>query len=147
MGEDRSRPMNDDEILDAFADLLREVVPEGREEIDALLVEAGLDPEGVRAEASELIKDLKATTPLDWRNRQEELKEAQGRRAEGLSRLPKDREGLLRRLQELLEDSDLKQAYVHFRNKQNEELSEEELRSLVRDVEFALEEVRREGDE
>ena len=44
MPRDRQVPQNDDELLIAFADLLGELMPEDPEEIDALLVQAGLTP-------------------------------------------------------------------------------------------------------
>jgi hypothetical protein len=133
-------PQNDDEIVDAFVDLLSEIVPEGREEIEMLLVEAGLDPEKVKQQASSLIKDLRARTPLDWRNRREILEEVRGRHDRAGSDLPSNRQGLLERLSELLSDLSLKRVHAHYRDRKPEELSDEELRSLVHDLEFIQDE-------
>jgi len=140
MRNDHLIPRNDDEILDAFADLLSEIVPEDREEIETLLIEAGLDPEKVRQEASELVRNLRARTPLDWRNRREILEEVRGRHTEAGSDLPNNRQGLLERLSELLTDPSLKRAHAHYRDRKPEDLSDEELRSLVHDLEFILDE-------
>jgi hypothetical protein len=140
MSNDHLVPQNDEEIVDAFVDLLSEIVPEDREEIEMLLVEAGLDPEKVRQQASALIKDLRARTPLDWRNRREYLEEVRGRHGRAGSNLPSDRQGLLERLSELLSNPSLKRVHAHYRDRKPEELSDEELRSLVHDLEFILDE-------
>lgn len=54
-----------DEILNAFADLMAERVPDSPEEIDTLLREAGLDPMQIEAEVTALIAEARAKTRRD----------------------------------------------------------------------------------
>jgi len=140
MSNDHFAPNNDDELLDAFADLLSEVVPEDQDEIEALLVAAGLNPAEVRQEAAELIKDLRAKTPLDWRNRQAQLDEADNKHRRAGTDLPEDRQGLEERLRQLMLIPGLKQVHAHLRGHEPNDFSDDELRSLVQDLEFILEE-------
>jgi len=139
---DQLVPENDEEILDAFFELLSDIVPEGREEIETLLLAISLDPAKVRQDASGLIKNLREQTLLDWRNKQVLLAEARERHDKVRSRLSSDRQSLLDRLTELLADPGLKQAHAHYRGRKPEELSDEELKSFVHDLEFILEEGR-----
>jgi hypothetical protein len=143
MSDGRLVPQSDDELLDAFADLLSEIVPEDPEEIDALVVQAGLDPVEVEAEAAQFISKVRATSPLDWRNRHRQMEEMDRRHDLAASDLPRDRGGLLERLQELVAHPLMKGAHAHYRGHKPEELTDEELRSLINDLEFVLEEGRR----
>jgi hypothetical protein len=140
MSNDRFVLKNDDELLNAFADLLSEVVPEDQEEIEALLVAVGLDPAEVRQEATELIKDLRAKTPLDWRNRQAQLDEADNRHRRAGTDLPEDRQGLMEKLRQLMSIPGLEQVHAHLRGHEPNDFSDGELRSLIQDLEFVLEE-------
>lgn len=51
---------NDDELLNAFADLMAERVPDDSEEIDTLLREVGLDPVKIEAEVVALVAEVQA---------------------------------------------------------------------------------------
>lgn len=146
MGNDRLVPKNDDELLDAFADLFSEIVPEDEEQIGALLVGAGLDPAEVRQEATELIRDLRAKTALDWRNRQVQLDEAANRHKRVGADLPEDRQDLVERFRQLMSRPGLEQAHAHLRGHKPNDFSDEELRSLIQDLLFILEENRSKRD-
>lgn len=140
MTRDRQVPQNDDELLIAFADLLGELMPEDPEEIDALLVQAGLNPAEVEVDAAEFIAKMRTSSPLDWRNRRGQMEEADRRHDFAASGLPRDRQGLLERLQELMAHPLMKGAHAHYRGHKPEELTNEELRSLIHDMQFVVEE-------
>lgn len=130
----------DDEILAAFADLMGEVVPDDQDEVEMLLVEANLDPEQIENEVHKLIAEARGRTPLDWRNRQQELEEALSEHALTGSSLPSDRQSLLSLLERLLSQPASREVHAHFRRLKPEELSDEELRSLIQDISFILRE-------
>jgi hypothetical protein len=52
--------MNDEQLLDAFAELMEESFPEDDAEIEMLLAQAGLDGPGIEKEAAAIIEELKA---------------------------------------------------------------------------------------
>ena len=131
-------PQDDDEILAAFADLMREVVPEDQDEVETLLVEAGLDPKQIENEALELVAEARSQTPLDWRNRRNVLDELLSEYELIGSSLPTDRQGLLGVLEHLLSQPALRHTHAHFRHLEPKNLSDDELRSLIQDISFIL---------
>lgn len=135
-------PKNDDEILEAFADLLSEVVPENPEEIDTLLMEAGLDPKQIKNEANTFIKEKRSRTPLDWRNRQQEIDEVIAQHERAGAKLPFDFQRLLSIWRQLMSQPQAKSVLAEgrYRNQRPEDLSIEELRSLIQDIRFVLSE-------
>lgn len=145
MSDNHLVPQTDDEILNAFADLFSEMVPEDPEEINALLVEAGLDPKQIEEETNSVIKEARSTTPLDWRNRQQEMENAISRHEQAGNDLPLDYQSLLDIWQQLMSQAPARRIYAQarYRNQRPEDLSSEELRSLIQDIRFVL----AEGDE
>ena len=138
MSSDSRIPQNDDEILEAFADLLAEVVPEEPAEIDALLQEAGLDPTQIEEEAAVFIVEMRR---LDWRNRRPEMEQVRKQYDLAGSGLPADRPGLLELLRQMISPSQIAgRVHAQFRNRSPEELSDEELRSLIQDIRFITDE-------
>ena len=136
MDKNQLVPQNDDEILDAFADLMAERIPDDLEEIEALLKEAELDPMQIETEATTLIAEARARTPLDWRNRRQEMEAVGAKHGLAGADLPSDRQGLLDLLRRLISQSPARRAYAHYRERRPEDLSNEELRSLVQDIRF-----------
>lgn len=138
MSSDSRIPQDDDEILQAFADLLAEVMPEEPAEIDELLREAGLDPTQIEEEAASLIAEMRR---LDWRNRRAEMEQVRKQYDLAGSALPADRPGLLEILRQMTSPPLIaSRVHAQFRNRSPEELSDEELRSLIQDIRFITDE-------
>ena len=145
MSSDSRIPQNDDEILEAFADLLSEVVPEEPAEIDALLKAAGLDPTQIEEEAAAFIVEMRR---LDWRNRRAEMEQVRKQYDVAGTGLPTDRPSLLELLRQVLSSSpSTGRVHAQFRNRSLEELSDEDLRSLIQDIRFITDERSENSDE
>ncbi len=141
-------PQNDDEILEAFADLLGELVPEKLEDIEVLLTEAGLDPRQIDIEAAALIKEARSKTPLDWRNKQQEIEKVTAQHERSGANLPRDFQSLLDIWRQLMSQPQAERVFaeVRYRNQSPEDLSVEELRSLIQDIRFVLSEIAEDRD-
>lgn len=138
MDKDQLVPQNDEEILDAFGDLMAERVPDEPEEIDTLLTEVGLDPMQIEVEAAALIAEIRAKTLLDWRNRRQEMEAVGNRHRLAGVDIPSDRQGLLDLFRRLTAGLPTRAAYAHYRERKPEDLSDKELRSLIQDIKFIL---------
>jgi hypothetical protein len=136
MNKSQLVPQNDDELLDAFADLMAERAPDDPGEIDTLLREAGLDPVKIEAEVTALIAEARAKTPIDWRNRRQEMDTMSAKHQSAGNDLPSDHQGLLDFLQRLMSQPSTKMTYAHYRGREPEDLSIEELRSFIQDIRF-----------
>jgi len=58
-----------EDLVRAFADLFDEIEPETPEEIDAVLREAGYDPDEVGARMEAVAERALVDSPLNWRTR------------------------------------------------------------------------------
>jgi uncharacterized protein Smg (DUF494 family) len=139
MMQNKDAPQTDEQLAKTFADLLDQLVPEDPEEIEELLQEVGLNRKDIRARISALVEELKATTPLDWRNADRRIEEVKAKREQIGVNLPQNREDLLHMLEQLMSQPKGQKilAGVKFRNKEPEKMTDEELRTLVQDVLFA----------
>lgn len=133
-------PQTEEDLVRAFADALDELIPEDPEEIEELLQEMGLNRADIRLKTNALIQELAASTPLDWRNRDQDIEKAKAERRRIGSNLPKDRSSLLGILQQLRGQSRAQAilAGVNFRSKSPEEMSDAELQTFVQDLLYAL---------
>ncbi len=138
MNENRKSQSDEEEILHAFADLLDEVVPEEPEEIERLLREAGLDPGQIESETRALIHELRSSTPLDWRNKGGQIKAIVDQHEKSRDQLPSTRDELLKIWKELNSKPQARVLSAHYRNQKPEDLSDEELASLIQDFMFIL---------
>jgi hypothetical protein len=115
---------------------MAERVPDDPEEIDTLLREAELDPVQIEAKVTALIAEARAKTPLDWRNRRQEMDAVGARHQLAIADLPSDRQGLLDLFRRFTSQSSVKMVYAHYRGRKLKDLSDEELRSLIQDIRF-----------
>jgi hypothetical protein len=132
-------PLNDDEeLLRAFADLLDDVIPEDPDDIESLLKEVGLDPREIESKTRALIHQARASTPLDWRNKRAQMKAVLDQHEKLGNQLPSDRKSLMEIWQQLTSKRKASALTAHFRNQKPEAMTDEELRSLIKDALFVL---------
>lgn len=146
MSKDRLVPENDNEILEAFIELLTGIVPDDPVEISNLLKVVGLDPLEVKKEAADLISNLRSQTPLDWRNNISEVDEAQSKHTLVGKDLPTDRQNLITLFEQLLSVPAVKKIHSHYRNIKTAELSDDEIRTYIQDLSFIIDEQRKKAD-
>jgi hypothetical protein len=134
----RVPPQNDDEILEAFADLLDHVRPETPEEVRAILLEAGLDPDEIVAEGRQLIQDGLANSPYNWRNAQKKLAQARADLESSALNLPLSREEIIAALRELLTHPRVQSVGAHFRSQNLSDMPDEEIASLYQELRYLV---------
>lgn len=137
-----------EDLVRAFADLFDEVRPETPEEIDAVLRETGLDPDAVGARMKAAAEQALADSLLNWRNRgQRELASERARFERTVPTAPRSRADIMGAIQQLLAElgGRAKPVYAHFRNL--ESATEEDLASLLSELEYLASRQRRPGEE
>jgi hypothetical protein len=77
----RRPPQTDDELVRVFDYLFDQTEPQTSEEVDAVLRDAGYDPDKLAARIHDLAQRALAESPLNWRNR------ARGQYEEALAQL------------------------------------------------------------
>ena len=91
-----------EDLVQALADLFDEVEPETPEEIDAVLRECGHDPDAVAARMRALAERAIVNSPLNWRNRAQELEKERASLASFVSSLPRSPEEIVAVIKQLL---------------------------------------------
>ena len=133
----RKPPESSEELVSAFADLFNEVEPETSEEIDAVLHEAGYDPDEVASRMRAVAQQAIAESPLNWRNRVDELQEERDRLASFSPPLVLPREDLLKEIQSILgriASGQARTIMAYYRNL--DEVTNEDLASLLVDLQY-----------
>ena len=104
-----------------------------KEEIIETITELGLDREELKKETNAFIAELQKHTPLDWRNREDDVVKIQKQYDAYQAFLPKTRDELVGIINELLQKKSkgLRLGF-EFRNKKPEDMSDEELISLLK---------------
>lgn len=135
------------DLLQVLADLFDEIGPETPEEIDATLREAGYDPDQVGARMAAAAERAIAQSPLNWRNRARQEREAAERKLSGFdSRAPQRRNDLLAEIRRLGDLLGPRQAVaVQYRNL--DDIPDGDLESLLADLQYLEAERHRQGDE
>jgi hypothetical protein len=134
-----------EELIRAFADLFDEIEPETPAEIDAMLREAGYDPDEIGAQMKAVAEQALANSPLNWRNRApQEMAEEQARFDKAESTSPRNRTDMIKAIQQLLAGRS-EQALAHFRNL--ESASDDDLASMLAELEFLASQEHRDQDE
>jgi len=136
---DRRPPQSDDEILEAFAELFDSVPPDTPEEIQAALLEAGIDPDQVANEVKQLVEDGLASSPYNWRNAQPALDQARLELEASQIETPGERSDIVEAIQQLLSQSRDQSLAAHFRNENFSQMSKEELASLYQELKYLSE--------
>ena len=143
-------PQTDQDLIQVFADLFDAVEPETPEEIDAVLVEGGYDPNEVGSRMQAFAEQALAKSPLNWRNQADTKLQAVGAKLENFRApvaIPPTREQIIDAIKELTGRlrgrARLAQAY--FRN--FESASDEDLASLLSELQFLTSEDNTQGEE
>lgn len=127
------------ELLNALNHLFSEVDPETPEENEAAIKAVGYDPGSFARRMQSIAKQAMQDSPLNWRNKARAELEEGRKRLEVNSVSPAGgRESLLSRIQTLLAQIPGKSslAYAHHRNL--DKASEEDLLSLVEELEHLI---------
>ena len=142
MGKKKSHEVTDRDIANAFESLFDEtLVPRSREEAEEIIREAGIDPEKWKNEMYAMAQSQIRESPLNWRNVN---KEEITKRIKKLESIPKQLDKTKDELQELIQDRlnqlnlSPRQAPAAYRNR--EELTKEDLASLLQELEYRLRE-------
>ena len=123
-----------EDLVRAFADLFDEVEPDTPEEIDAVLREAGYDPDEIGVRMKAAAEKALANSPLNWRNRaQKELEDEQTRIARFTTARPGNRAGLIEAIKRLAGQVPGQVAYAY---RSLALMTDEDLASLLSDLEY-----------
>jgi len=123
-----------EDLVRAFADLFDEIEPETPEEIDAVLREAGYDPDEVGTRMKAVAERALADSPLNWRKRAQRKLEAERARIAGSAKTSlHNREDIIRAIEQLVTQFGGQMAYA-YRNLESE--TDEDLASLLSELEY-----------
>ena len=123
-----------EDLVRAFADLFDEIEPETPEEIDAVLCEAGYDPDEIGARMKAVAERALVDSPLNWRNRaQRELEAERARIAAAVKTSLLNRADIIHAIEQLVAQFGGQMAYAH-RNLDSE--TDEDLASLLSELEY-----------
>lgn len=146
MGNNKDNKVTDRDIVNAFESLFDEVlVPQSIEEAEEIIRQAGVDPEEWKNEMYAMVQGMLRESPLNWRNVKKEELTKKIKELENIpKRLDKTKEELQELIQNRLDDLNLslQQAPAAYRNR--EELTKEDLASLLQELEYQLREERSE---
>ncbi len=135
---ERNPLKTDEELARALDELFDEIPPpKTPEEVDAVLREAGFDPHEVATRMEALAERALANSPLNWRNRDQEMEEARTQLGRPSSIPRRTRSEILTAIQQILTQLGGEQRELvtaHFRNL--EQATDEDLASLLAELEF-----------
>jgi phage gp29-like protein len=141
----KRRVETSEDLVRAFADLFDAAAPEMPDEIEKELREAGYDPAEVGDRMQAAAEQALARSPLNWRSRaQAELDDARDRITNFTGQALSDRDEIISAIKQLasLLGDDMSYAY---RNLEAE--TDEDLASLLAELEFLASQQRGQGDE
>lgn len=127
-------PSNDyEKLLNALDDLFSELLMKDIDEVDAILREAGYDPDEVGTSLEAAAKHAIAQSPSNWRNRaRREIEDAQTR-LNKISPPKHTRSELMETIRRLL-STQQQPAAAHFRN--FEKLTDADLEKMIAELEY-----------
>ncbi len=135
---EQTSPQSERDLVDALVDLFNEVEPDTSEEIDAVLHEAGHDPEEVTSRIKAAVERALTDSPLNWRNKaRNEIEEERTRLTTFTPSVSGDRVTLLESIQRLLASLQTRNgtlAAAYHRNL--EEATNEDLAGLLAELEY-----------
>jgi hypothetical protein len=135
--ENRKPPATDAELMRAINKLFDEVEPESPEEIDAILQETGYDPQQVAARMKAVADDALATSLLDWRNRApKKIQQERAKLDSFVSSASRSRTDMVAAIRKLAAGLGGSQSLVGAYHRNFEEASDEDLASLLAELEY-----------
>lgn len=133
----RKPPATDQDLIRAITDSFNEVEPDSPEEVDAILQEAGFDPDKVGSEIKAVAERALKESPLNWRERAQEMEDAKVRLTAFTLAIPTSRSDIINAIKELvakLGSGKSELAMAQYRNFEN--ASDEDLASLLRQLQY-----------
>lgn len=130
-------PATDKDLIRAITDSFNEVEPDSPEEINAILRDAGYDPDQVARQMKAVAERALKESPLNWRERTQEMEDAKSRLIAFTSALPTSRAEIINAIKELvakLGSGKSELAMAQYRN--FESASDEDLASLLRQLQY-----------
>ncbi len=133
MMENKSPKNKGNSLVEIFFEFDRRLFAPTNEEVNETITELRLDREELKKETNAFIAELQKNTPLDWRNRENEVVKIQKQYDAYQAFIPKTRDELVGIINELLhkKSKGLRLGF-EFRNKKPEDMSEEDLISLLK---------------
>ncbi len=105
-----------EDLVRALNELFNQVMIDVPEEVDDILREAGYDPDQLGKEMADFARRVSAKSPLDWRNKHEDVEQAKTKLRASLPQRQMTRSQKEARLQELLVEQEDLGMVVAFRN-------------------------------
>lgn len=133
-----NKPSTDKEIVAAFDTLFNEIsIPTEEDEIDQELREAGYDPDAIAQQMAALAAAALADSPYNWRRRAQDAIQVEKAAREAFSITPpRERPALISAIRNLVTSTG-GNAMAAYRNL--EEVSDEDLQTLLADLKFLAE--------
>lgn len=149
MGKKKGHEVTDRDVANAFTALFEVVlVPQSKEEAEEIIRQKGIDLEKWNAEMYVMAQELLRSSPLNWRNvNQAELSQKVKRLESIPKRLDKTKEQLQDLIRQRLDELNLSPQQVPVAHRNQEELTKEDLASLLQELEFQLQEEEGENKE
>lgn len=133
----RKSPATDEELVNAFTDLFNEVEPETDDEIDAVLRQAGYDPEAVAVRIRQAADRAIEKSSLNWRSRfSAELETEKTRLATIPSGIRMNREEILEAIRNKFAKLGGKTNQFGFAHRNFDMASDDDLRSLLSELDY-----------
>jgi hypothetical protein len=141
-------PATEEELLDCLVELFSEAELESQETTDSFLQEAGLNPDEVGARAREVAEAALSRSPLNWRNSAlGKLESERLHRSQTPPSRPKGRPELMSAIQTFARRSDTANERVTALWRNLEKATDEDLVSLLADLEYLEQQSRTHSDE
>lgn len=133
MMKNKSPKNQENSLVEIFFEFDSRLFTPTTDEIIETITELGLDHEELIKESNAFIAELQKHTPLDWRNREGDVVKIQKNFDDFKGFLPKTKEELIEIINELLpkKSKGLRLGF-EFRNKKPEDMTEEDLISLLK---------------
>ncbi len=134
----RKPPATEVELMHTLIELFNEVEPESEEEVDEVIREAGFDPKDVGTRIKKAANLALANSPLNWRNRGQEIAKERSRLAAAKPERPASRAGLLAAIQEKLTQFGGNQPALMTAYRNLDEATETDLASLLDQLDYLI---------
>lgn len=138
-------PKTDKELAQAIDELFDEIPPpQTPDEVDAIIQEAGYDPDEFATRMQTLVEQASANSPLNWRNQSERLEKERKKLSTSSVTSPLTRSKIIESIQQIL--SQQPQWATHYRNL--DETTDDDLLSWLEELRYlSLEQLDYDEDE
>lgn len=137
MGQ-RKSPETYRELLELLIEFLKEIEEETPDEVDTYLHEAGYDPDDVVDRLRKRMKKAIDSSPLNWRNKTEQIQIDRSRLGEFTGIVGGNIEQLMAEIKKLLSSSGASSLALHHRKQNLTDMSEADLAQLLGELKYQL---------